>query len=119
MRAQAIAETDADVWLGHPTILGGSERLPTTMMKALEYVPVPFYEDNYAWVLTDGQHAIVVDPGAAEPIVEYLTDRQLVVTAILLTHHHADHVGGVQTLLRACGRPDASVFGPARSALRV
>ena len=37
-------------------------------MNALEYVPVPAFEDNYIWVVADGHHAVVVDPGEAAPV---------------------------------------------------
>jgi hydroxyacylglutathione hydrolase len=68
-------------------------------MKTLEYVPVPAFEDNYIWVISDGQDAVVVDPGDAAPVEAYLTKRGWRLTAILLTHHHHDHVGGVAKLL--------------------
>ncbi len=68
-------------------------------MKTLEYVPVPAFEDNYIWLISDGQDAIVVDPGDAAPVEAYLTKRGWRLTAILLTHHHHDHVGGVAKLL--------------------
>ena len=84
------------------------------MAKSLEYIPVPFYDDNYAWVVTDGISAIVVDPGSAEPVERFCKSRNLVVTAVLITHYHGDHIGGVRTLLRSCGRQDAPVYGPAR-----
>jgi hydroxyacylglutathione hydrolase len=83
------------------------------MANRLEYVPVPFNKDNYAWIVTDGRCAVVVDPGVAAPVVRYVRSRQLRVTAVLLTHHHGDHVSGVDELLRCCGSDDAPVFGPA------
>jgi hydroxyacylglutathione hydrolase len=83
------------------------------MANGLEYVPVPFNKDNYAWVITDGSFALVVDPGVAGPVIAYVHSRKLMVTAVLITHHHGDHVDGVEELLRYCGRTDAPVFGPA------
>jgi hydroxyacylglutathione hydrolase len=82
------------------------------MVKTLEYIPVPFFEDNYAWVITDGTFAIVVDPGKAEPVERFCQSRNLLVKAVLLTHHHGDHVDGVRALLRSCGQLDTPVFGP-------
>ncbi|HEX4858929.1 MAG TPA: hydroxyacylglutathione hydrolase [Usitatibacteraceae bacterium] len=73
--------------------------------------PVPAFSDNYLWVLDDGRHAVVVDPGDARPVLEYLADNHLVLSAILCTHHHGDHVGGVGALLDACGA--IPVYGPA------
>ncbi|AFT90323.1 hydroxyacylglutathione hydrolase [Paraburkholderia phenoliruptrix] len=82
------------------------------MASSLKYVPVPFHDDNFAWVVTDGTHAIVVDPGDAEPVVRYCRARRLAVSAVLLTHHHGDHTGGVEELLLSCGLPHSPVYGP-------
>lgn len=90
------------------------DAFPSSMATSLEYTPVPFFDDNYAWVISDGAHAIVVDPGAAEPVERFCSSRGLNVTAVLLTHHHGDHVGGVRDLLSSCGKPDTPVYGPAR-----
>ncbi|HSU21892.1 MAG TPA: hydroxyacylglutathione hydrolase [Variovorax sp.] len=74
-------------------------------------VPLPALADNYIWMLHDGGHAIVVDPGEAEPVFEALARESLQLAAILVTHHHGDHTGGVAALREATG---AKVFGPAR-----
>lgn len=74
-------------------------------------LPLPAFTDNYIWMLHDGRQAIVVDPGDAAPVVQALDDLGLGLQAILVTHHHADHVGGVDALREATG---ARVFGPAR-----
>ncbi|MBW0449402.1 hydroxyacylglutathione hydrolase [bacterium M00.F.Ca.ET.228.01.1.1] len=83
-------------------------------MNALEYVPVPAFEDNYIWVVSDGRHAVVVDPGEAAPVRAYLAKRGWRLSAILLTHHHQDHVGGVADLLNGQAVP---VYGPAGEAI--
>jgi hydroxyacylglutathione hydrolase len=83
-------------------------------MNALEYVPVPAFEDNYIWVVSDGRHAAVVDPGQAAPVRAYLAKRGWRLSAILLTHHHQDHVGGVADLLDGQAVP---VYGPAGEAI--
>lgn len=75
----------------------------------LEVVAIPAFEDNYLWLIHDGTHAAVVDPGAAAPVLAELQARRLSLAAILLTHHHADHVGGVDELLDRFRIP---VFGP-------
>lgn len=60
--------------------------------------PIPAFEDNYIWLLVDGNHAAVIDPGQAAPVIDYLENHQLKLKAILLTHHHYDHIDGAQTL---------------------
>jgi len=74
-------------------------------------VPLPAFADNYIWMLQDGSNAIVVDPGDAQPVFNALTRDKLQLAAILVTHHHPDHTGGVAALHAATGAP---VFGPAR-----
>lgn len=75
---------------------------------------MPAFNDNYLWLIHDGRLAAVVDPGDAQPILAALAAHGLTLAAILLTHHHADHVGGVQTLLQHYKVP---VFGPAGEAI--
>ena len=67
--------------------------------EAIRVAAVPAFSDNYLWVVHDKKHAIVVDPGDAGPIIDFLAAHDLTLTAILCTHHHADHVGGVEGLL--------------------
>jgi hydroxyacylglutathione hydrolase len=81
-------------------------------MKKLEYVPVPAFEDNYIWLVSDGRDAVVVDPGDAGPVEAYLAKRGWRLVAILLTHHHHDHVGGVEELLASRSADALPVFGP-------
>jgi len=73
--------------------------------------PVPAFSDNYIWVLHNGQSALVVDPGEADGVLQWLAQQGLRLDTILVTHHHADHTGGVATLRDATG---AQVIGPAR-----
>ncbi|GAB7535050.1 hydroxyacylglutathione hydrolase [Burkholderia sp. 3C] len=83
-------------------------------MNELEYVPVPAFDDNYIWLVSDGSDAIAVDPGDAAPVRRYLDARGWRLAAILLTHHHADHVGGVAALLDDPKQGDpVPVYGPA------
>jgi hydroxyacylglutathione hydrolase len=79
----------------------------------LEIVPLTALKDNYVWTLRNASHAAVVDPGEARPVLEYLARERLQLAAILATHHHPDHVGGIPELLEAAGaRRALPVYGP-------
>lgn len=71
--------------------------------------PIPAFNDNYLWLLRRGTRAAVVDPGDAAPVLRRLQRHGLTLAAILVTHHHGDHVGGVAELAQATG---ARVYGP-------
>lgn len=71
--------------------------------------PVPAFDDNYLWVIENGREAVAVDPGDAEAVGSFLGARGLVLDAILVTHHHDDHIGGVTSLARRFACP---VIGP-------
>ncbi|MDO5625875.1 MAG: hydroxyacylglutathione hydrolase [Pseudomonadota bacterium] len=77
----------------------------------MDLIALPAFDDNYIWLLHDAHHALVVDPGDAQPVLEALHQRQLKLQTILVTHHHPDHTGGVAALREATG---AQVYGPAR-----
>ncbi|MCE0800404.1 hydroxyacylglutathione hydrolase [Buttiauxella sp. S04-F03] len=69
------------------------------------------FQDNYIWVLNDEQsRCIIVDPGEAHPVLKAIEDNHWQPEAILLTHHHNDHVGGVKELLKKY--PGLVVYGP-------
>jgi hydroxyacylglutathione hydrolase len=72
---------------------------------------VPVLEDNYVWLLqaNGSQSVIVIDPGDAEPVIAFIRQQNLVPVAILVTHHHYDHVDGIQPFLAQYPVP---IFGP-------
>ncbi len=75
--------------------------LKSAILKSmLEIFPVPAFADNYIWLLRNGSHAVVVDPGDAAPVIAKLNELSLTLDGILVTHHHADHIGGVDALLQ-------------------
>ena len=78
----------------------------------LQVWPIPAFDDNYLWCIHDGQSALIVDPGDATPVLQYLEQKNLTLTGILVTHHHADHTGGILALLKALGS-QIPVYGPA------
>lgn len=80
----------------------------------LSVLTVPAFKDNYLWLIHDGVNAAAVDPGDAAPIMAALAEHGLTLTAILLTHHHNDHIGGVPALLE---RFDVPVFGPRKDGI--
>jgi hydroxyacylglutathione hydrolase len=65
----------------------------------LNIIPIPAFADNYIWLLHNSRHAVVVDPGDATPVIAALKALNLTLSAILITHHHSDHVDGVAPLL--------------------
>jgi hydroxyacylglutathione hydrolase len=78
-------------------------------MSQYEVVALRAFSDNYIWTLRDARHAIVVDPGDAKPVLAYLSAENLELAAIIITHHHADHIGGVPQLIAGRTIP---VYGP-------
>lgn len=78
-------------------------------MAAYEVVALRAFADNYIWTIRDDRYAAVIDPGDAQPVIDYLKQEHLTLVAILNTHHHADHVGGNAALLARTAVP---VYGP-------
>jgi len=74
---------------------------------------VPAFRDNYIWLMVGAggpPPVVLVDPGDAAPIIEALRHQDLSPTALFITHHHGDHIGGIDAL---CARYPLEVYGPA------
>ncbi|MDB5888583.1 MAG: gloB [Rhodocyclales bacterium] len=78
-------------------------------MSIMQIVPLSAFRDNYIWALVAHDQCIVVDPGEAAPVSQFLAQQDLRLAAILVTHRHNDHIGGVAALCRSWQVP---VFGP-------
>ncbi|MDG2174877.1 MAG: hydroxyacylglutathione hydrolase [Gammaproteobacteria bacterium] len=78
----------------------------------LEVTPIKAFNDNYLWLFRqpESRDCGIVDPGDAEPVLRHLQDNGLNLAVILITHHHADHTGGIQRLIQDY---DVPVYGPA------
>ncbi|MGA8165302.1 MAG: hydroxyacylglutathione hydrolase [Waddliaceae bacterium] len=82
---------------------------PFEKAAAAEMMIIPALGDNYIYVIQQDNHAIVIDPGDAQPVLKALDKANLVATHILNTHHHLDHVGGNQRIKSLTG---CAVIGP-------
>ena len=77
----------------------------------MNLISIPAFQDNYIWVLADDKdRCIIVDPGEAAPVMKAIEENGWQPEAILLTHHHNDHVGGVPALREKF--PHLEVYGP-------
>ncbi len=78
---------------------------------------IPALTDNYIWTLTDDAgNCLIVDPGEARPLIEKIEANRWTPVAVLLTHHHQDHTGGVAELLQRY--PQLEVYGPQETAAK-
>lgn len=82
------------------------------MQHKLQIILIPAFKDNYIWLLHNETSAVIVDPGDATPVIATLNQLNLSLSAILITHHHHDHIGGVSTLLEH--HPNAVIYAPKR-----
>ena len=99
------------------TLAGGTPGPDARAPQAVAVSYVRAFSDNYIWLvhgLADARRVAVVDPGDAAPVLAALSRDGLTLDTILITHHHADHVGGVPELLAHLKVP---VYGPARETI--
>ncbi|MDF2180268.1 hydroxyacylglutathione hydrolase [Aliiglaciecola sp. CAU 1673] len=75
----------------------------------IEITPIKALKDNYIWCLQKQGLCTLVDPGDDVPVLDYLSENKLQPTDILITHHHSDHIGGVENLLTRF--PELNVWG--------
>jgi len=85
------------------------------VMEEIEIYGLPAFRDNRLWCIRRGRSAVVIDPGDAAVVRRYLDANGLTLEALLLTHHHADHVGGVAELIECT--PNLTVYGPAAESI--
>lgn len=72
---------------------------------------IPAFNDNYIWLIhNNDNHCVIIDPGEAAPVIECINQHGFILDAILITHHHHDHIGGVPELVRQF--PNINVVGP-------
>ena len=79
--------------------------------------PIPVLQDNIVWVWVHKCNAVVVDPSVSRPVKEWLFNKNLSLKAILQTHHHEDHIGGTQELIKSW--PDAKVIASKKELKRI
>lgn len=68
----------------------------------MQVIPVPCLSDNYAYLVIHGGRAAVVDPSQADPVLRAIAHHRIRLSEIWLTHHHWDHVGGIEPLIEEC-----------------
>jgi hydroxyacylglutathione hydrolase len=100
-----ITKYSAPIFLDLKLFIGTIERM-------LKVIPIPAFKDNYIWLLVNpaSHFCAIVDPGDAAPVLAYLAEHQLSPCAILITHHHHDHTGGIAALCAAYA--ELVVYGP-------
>ncbi len=78
----------------------------------LTVYPITAFDDNYIWLIGNQQHpqVAIVDPGDGERVIAYCRSHNLTPVAILITHHHSDHTGGIAAITQQFEIP---VYGPA------
>ena len=91
------------------------------MQSIIDIKPINAFSDNYIWAITqqDNENVALVDPGDADVCIDFIEKNKLKLCAILVTHHHNDHVGGIAKLMNYCQQKQLSitVYGPANESI--
>ncbi len=85
-----------------------------THQETLNVSRLPAFNDNYLWIIDNDHQATVIDPGDASVVLSYLSEKKLTLTHIFITHHHPDHIGGVDELISHFNQ-ELTVIGPRSS----
>ena len=83
------------------------------MKKKIKITAIEAFSDNYIWLASTGHNAFVVDPGESDKVLAYLAEHKLKLRAILLTHLHQDHIGGIDEILQQY--PQTLIYEPIHS----
>ncbi|NQY88609.1 MAG: hydroxyacylglutathione hydrolase [Colwellia sp.] len=94
------------------TIASNDSPIVTT---PVHVTPIKAFTDNYIWAITNKEMVTLVDPGDANVCIEFLEKNQLTLSAILITHHHVDHTGGITKLVAYSQEKQwpLTIYGPA------
>ena len=76
----------------------------------INILPIKAFKDNYIWLIQEKLNGIIVDPGDAKPVLKTLKEKKIDLKAILITHKHHDHMGGVEELIK--NYPNVQIYGP-------
>ena len=83
----------------------------------IQIEPIKAFNDNYIWLVQTNEGVLVIDPGDSNPVIKYLTERNLNLDAILITHHHYDHTGGIEELVGKYSIKN--IYGPHNSSAHI
>lgn len=81
----------------------------------MQIFPIKAFSDNYIWIIEQTSGTIIVDPGEADGVLEYLGNNNFEQISILLTHNHEDHIGGVKKIVEQY--PEVVIYGPTETEL--